>query len=305
MENNLSQNNNNTQNISNSLSHFNSKSFEEYKEWLDKNIKLNKFSTIFYFMHVRNFLYKHGSSLGYEKFYYIEKYFYYSLELKLVDLARRIFFEIASQFGREPKIQRLEAMLKEAEGKDVKLPANIYTNLFQYNQDDRQSLKKYLMLFKVINKFDNMKEYIDNWNEYLKVYMDDYDAWYELSDVYILTNNHAKAVYCLEEILLHQPNNYKIYIKIGDIQSGLNHSEAAGSAIKYYSKSILIKPTPRAFWGIIYSLNILARANKTLDPKMKNLLKIAKIQLENFYSKSPFKINVDKFYDIKVIDDGK
>jgi hypothetical protein len=37
--------------------------------------------------------------------------------------------------------------------------------------------------------------WVDDLNEYLHVYMDDQDVWYELSEMYILANNLNKAIY--------------------------------------------------------------------------------------------------------------
>jgi tetratricopeptide (TPR) repeat protein len=144
-----------------------------------------------------------------------------------------------------------------------------------------------------------LKKYVEMWNEYLKVYMDDVDGWWELSDIYIQTLNLPKAIYCLEEVLLHLPNNYEIYTKIGDTLVSLNNSDSAKVAVKYYSQSNLIKPNLRSFWGMVYALNIIYKANKDLDQEAKTLLKISKLNLENFYSNSPFKITVDLFFDIR------
>jgi tetratricopeptide (TPR) repeat protein len=114
--------------------------------------------------------------------------------------------------------------------------------------------------------------------------MDDVDVWYELADLYISTLNYNKAIFCLEEVLLHYPNNYEIYIKIGDLLNSFNNTESAGPALKYYSKSILLKPTPRAFWGIIQIGNIYSKFKKPLDDNLKKLIKISIINLKNSYS---------------------
>lgn len=285
-------------NLSNSLETLKHKSYEESREWLDKSIKLGKYNTIFYFVHLNAFISKYNSRLGLEKYFYLEKYFNYALELKLLDISQNILNQIIKEFGREPKVKRLEAQLYEASSAEKYSNAlNIYRNLIRSNQEDRASLKKYILLLKTISKND---DYVKLWNEYLKIYMDDADAWYELSEVYLATCNHSKAIYCLEEVLLHQPHNYMVYMRIGDIQASLNHVDAASNAIKYYSQSILIKPTPRAYWGILYCLRIIFKVGKTLDVKMKNLLKVTKIHLENFYSRSSFKLNLDLIYDLKL-----
>lgn len=290
------------ENINKSIDSCNRKSFEEYKEWLDMSLKLGNNTTLFFFLHIQNFLKHYSSTLSYQKHFYLEKLFYFSLELKILDISRKILKEMKSEFGNEPKLKRMEAQLLENDNKSddsVAMANNIYKNLIRYNQEDRSTLKRYLVFLKAQYDFEGLKKYAELWNEYLKVYMDDFEAWSELSDIYILNSNFNQAIFCLEEVLLHTPNNYTIYTKIGDMLSSFNNTDSAGKALKYYSQSIMIKPTPRAFWGIIHTTNVLFKTNKTLEPKIKQLFKIAKIQLANFYENSPIKVNIDQFYDIK------
>jgi tetratricopeptide (TPR) repeat protein len=283
-----------------SMDYFSNKSFDHYRDWLDLNLRLGKLSSLFALLHLVNFLKLHSSSLGIQKFVYMEKLFDLAVELKLKPYAEMLLSKFLQEFGKdEPKIQRMIAYLFEIDSEQMKNAAQTYKKLIRYNQEDKQSLKKYLAFIKPFYMADNLKKYVEMWNEYLKVYMDDVDGWWELSDIYIQTQNLPKAIYCLEEVLLHLPNNYEIYTKVGDTLVSLNNSDSAKVAVKYYSQSILIKPSPRSFWGLVYCLNIIYKANKDLDHESKNLLKIAKINLENFYSTSPFKITVDQFFDIR------
>jgi tetratricopeptide (TPR) repeat protein len=293
-------------NVDQSIEFFSKKSYDIYKEWIDSNLKLGKYSTIFNFIHLGYFLNKHTASLGFDKYFYFEKYFYMALELKLLDIAGNTMEELKTEFGNEAKIKRMEAQLIEINssfrGKtmnNLEVSCQIYRSLMKYNQEDRTTIKRYLAILKAQCDFEGMKKYAELWNDYLKIYMDDYEAWYELSDIYLVTNNHHKAIFCLEEVLLHMPNNYKIYQKIGDILSSLNNSDSATLAVKYYSQSILVKPTPRAFWSLIHSLNTIYKCNKNLDQKLQNLVKISKAKLVEFYKDSPFKITIEQFYDIK------
>ena len=208
-----------------------------------------------------------------------------------------------SEFQKEPKIRRLEAQFMESNNDPAYLEKSInsYRNLIQSNVEDRTSLKRYIMMTKISLDTDNLKKTVEMWNEYLKVYMDDIDAWNELSDIYIQTNNYVRAIFCLEEVILHHPNNIKYYIKIADLFcSFTNNVDAATNAIKYYSQSILFKPTPRAFWGLLYALNIILKNKKSLDDKMKNLVKISYINLRNFYKNTPFKFNIEDVIDINL-----
>jgi tetratricopeptide (TPR) repeat protein len=294
-------------NIEQSINYFNKISFETYREWLDSNLILHKNSTLFLYLHLKNFIINNSHILQIQRFIYLEKLFNYALELKLLDESRRILLEFYQNFGKESKILRMESQLAELD--DTQRANEFYKKLIISNQEDKVSVKKYIGLLKssFTLSHEDLKKLIEMWNEYLKIYMDDYEAWYELSDVYLLSSNYSKAVYCLEEVLLHQPNNFNVYTKLGDILCTLNNSEAAVNAVKYYSQSVLIKPTPRAFWGIIAAINVYFRYNKGKDDvganlaireKYKTLQKVAKINLENFYAKSPVKFSLEEFYEI-------
>jgi len=282
----------NSLNIETSISYWSSRPYEQYLEWMDQNIKLNKFNTLYLFLHLHNFLTLHSSTLSYDKYIYLEKQFECAIELKLLDWANKILLLLIADFGFEPKIKRLQALLLESKVSDEHLgkAVNIYKNLIQSNIEDRPSVKRFLMNLKSGAEYDELKILIELWNDYLKVNMDDQDAWFELSEIFLKLSNYKEALYCLEEVLLHFPYNYAIYLKLADISATINTPESLGQSIKYYSQSLLIKPTPRAFWGLIYVMNALYKNKKGgVEDKHKQILKIAKVSLETMYAESVMK----------------
>ncbi len=282
-------------NIQDSLNYWNGQSFDKYRTFLDNSFKLNSNSSIFHFTHLENLLNMHKNSLENELYFYKDKLFYLALELKKVDVAENLLKEFKTHFGRnEVKIIRMEASFNEISDNKYDLALETFKRLIKANQEDRVSLKRYLSTLKIKYNLNNIKDYTELLTEYLKIYMDDVDIWYELSDIYLLANNYNKAIFCLEEVLLFYPNNYTILTKIGDILSSFNNSDSANNALKYYSQSVLIKPSLKAFWGIYYALNILLKYNKTLDEKNTNLMKIAKINILGFYHNSPMKESIQQ-----------
>jgi hypothetical protein len=277
--------------LKSTLASLSKKSFIEFKEHIDSCFKLNDKSSIYMFNILNSLLKSYDSELGGDKFFYLEKLFYISLELKLLDYASDILNKLKNQFGDEAKIKRLYANFLEVDNNEENLSKaiKIYKALIKSNQEDKASLRQYLSFLKL--QYDS-KTYIEYLNEYLAVYMDDIDIWYELADIYISSNNLNKAIFCLEEVILHHVNNYKIYTKIGDLQASFNNSESALNAIKYYSQSAMIKSTPAAFWGMLYSLNIIYKANKNLDEKLNKVYLIAKENLESMYKD----INIDNIF---------
>ena len=173
-----------------------------------------------------------------------------------------------------------------------------YKSLMINDQNDNESIKKYILFMKLsidLNNKQTINDYIDLWNEYLEVYMNDPYAYNELGEVYLMVNEYDKAAFCFEELLLYSPNDYKILNKLGDIYTSKNNAEDAKTAIKFYSRSILIQPTPRAFFGIQNCASII----KKLDEKTKKLVNISKKELSKMYEDTPFKsFDVNKIFNV-------
>ena len=270
--------------------------FEEHQNWLDNVLSLNKQSSLFYFIHISDFLQIYATKLGIKKLVYIEKQFYFALDLKLIDWAEALYKHLSDALGeKETKVLRYKGDLTQiyyasevstdSEG-PIERSLSTYKRLIKENQNDCKSIKAYLSLIKSTCGTEELKTLVDYYNEYLKVYMDDVEIWSELADIYISTLNYNKAIFCLEEVLIHSPNNFQIYIKIGDLLASFNNTESATQALKYYSRSILLKPTPRAFWGIVFIANIFVKYKKPMDDSLKKLLKISNENLKNYYPPS-------------------
>ena len=285
--------------IEKSIEYWNNKSFSEYKDFLEKTLNLNNQTSIFLYNHLNNFIQKYKKTLGKEIFFFKEKLFYICLELKNYSKTLEIISELFNEFGKDKKIIRMYAENNEINPKKSN-SFEQYKQLIIDNEEDKESLKRFILFTKSKIKLDNVNDYIDMWNEYIKNYMDDEDAFYELSEIYLLTNNYFKAIFCLEEILLHNPNNYQVLNKIGDIYASIdNNVENFKIALKYYSQSLLINVIPRTLFGIMHCLNMIFKEEKKLDEKLMNLLKIVRIHIKNLHENSPFKdIDFDKYYKL-------
>ena len=177
-----------------------------------------------------------------------------------------------------------------------------YKKMMLSDPSDNDSIKKFIMFMKLsvdLNNKQSINDYIDIWNLYLEAFMNDPDAYNELSNVYLMVNEYDKAAFCLEELLLHSPNDYRVLNKLGDIYTSKNNPEDARTAIKFYSRSVLINPTPRAFFGIQNCASIISKKEKKLDEKTKKLVNISKKELSKMSDNSPFKsFDVNKIFNV-------
>lgn len=285
----------------NSLNVIKKMSFDENQQWLDNVISLKKQSTLFYFLHIQSFIEKYGSNLGIKKIFYLEKLYYICLDMRSIEYAENILSFFVSELGyNDTKVLKMKADLLQIS--DLTSSLKIYKKLIKENQNDRVALKQYISLLKmsVTSNQEDLNSLIRNYyNEYLEVFPDDAEVWGDLSEIYISSLNYNKAIFCLEEIILHYPNDYLVYIKIADIHCSFNNTESAQQALKYYSQSILIKPTPRAFWGIIYVANLFDKYKKSFDENLVKLLNIAFDNLKTSYSKNLLELIFPKSFSIK------
>ena len=177
-----------------------------------------------------------------------------------------------------------------------------YKAMMINDQNDNESIKKYIFFMKLSVDLSNkqtINDYIELWNLYLDAYMNDPDAYNELAQVYLMVNEYDKAIFCLEELLLHNPNDYKILNKIGDIYCSKNNPADAKTAIQFYSRSIIINPVPRAFFGIQNCANIIMQKEKKLDEKIKKLVSMSKNELTKLYGKTCFNnFDVNKIFHV-------
>ena len=281
-----------------SIDIWNRRSYQDYKEWLFKEIKSNQQPAIFLKMHIENFLSRYKKNIGIEENVLLKKLFFIHLELKNYQPALNIVIKLIKSFGKDRQLLRMYGEESEIDPKGSEIPLRQYKVMMLNDQNDKESIKKYIMFMKSSVDLKNkqtINDYIELWNQYLEVFMNDPDGYNELSQVYLMVNEYDKAAFCLEELLLHSPNDYKILNKLGDIFTSKNNVEDAKTAINFYSRSILIYPTPRAFFGILNCASII----KKLDEKIKKLVNISKTELGKMYGDSPFKdFDVNKIFKI-------
>ena len=272
-----------------SIDKWNKRSYQDYKEWLFKEIKSNQQPAVFIKMHIENFLSKYKKQLGIEENVLLKKLFFIYLELKNFQPALNIVVKLIKDFGKDRQLLRMYGEESEIDPKGGDIPLRQYKAMILNDQNDKESIKKYIMFMKSsvdLRNKQTINDYIELWNQYLEVFMNDPDGYNELSQVYLMCNEYDKAAFCLEELLLHSPNDYKILNKLGDIYASKNNVEDAKTAINFYSRSILIYPTARAFFGILNCASII----KKLDEKLKKLVNISKTELSKMYADTPLKI---------------
>ena len=146
-----------------SISKWNKHSFEEYKDWLFKQIKSNKESTIFLKNHIENFMSKYKSRIGMEENFLYKKLFFIHLELKNYKQSLDILLKLLKDFGREKKLLRMYGEESEVDPKGGDIPMRQYKSMMINDQNDTESIKKYIYFMKIsidLNNKQTINDYI-------------------------------------------------------------------------------------------------------------------------------------------------
>lgn len=112
-------------------------------------------------------------------------------------------FDVESSF----RMRRLLAMKAEMFDQfDVAI--EILDSILDEDDSNSQARKRKIAICKAIG--ENGKA-VSELVRYLKDFMADGEAWMELSDLYILEQDYAKAAFCCEELILQNPHNHIYY----------------------------------------------------------------------------------------------
>merc|ERR1712168_544909 len=123
------------------------------------------------------------------------------------------------------------------------------------------------MKMEMMEKWDDA---VAELNKYLKVFMSDQEAWMELCDLYILDQDYAKAAFCCEEVLLHNPHNHLYHQRQAGIRYTWGGYEQLELAKHYYSQAIKLAPgNMRALYGLLLTTSQLASSPRCPASKKK------------------------------------
>jgi len=81
--------------------------------------------------------------------------------------------------------------------------------------------------------------------------MSDQEAWSELCDLYLGEGEYGRAVYCAEELILHNPHNFFVYQRAGDIRYTMGGIDNLKIAFNYYNQALkLNQKSMRSLFGL-------------------------------------------------------
>ncbi|XP_012266610.1 ER membrane protein complex subunit 2-A-like [Athalia rosae] len=209
--------------------------------------------------------------LGNEKYLVLEQVCVAALDCNRLSVAKECIDLLEQEFPGSLRVLKYHAMHMEAlEKYDDAL--KVLDSIIKRDETNAAPRKRRLAILKARGW---IPETIRELTEYLKKFMSDQEAWHELCDLYLQEQEYAKAAFCMEELILHNPHSHLIYQRYAEIkytQGGFDNMELAKV---YFSQAIKLNPNNiRALYGLLLVGNNIASSAKCPASKKKDAIKL-------------------------------
>lgn len=178
-----------------------------------------------------------------------------AIDLHDRDLIKSCLGKLQTQFPNSSRVRRLRSMgLLEADGRFEEAMIE-YNSLIAKDESSSMLRKRKIAILIAVNK---IPEAIHESCEYLKDFMNDVEAWIQLSNLYIIEQDYQKAAFCVEELILTSPQNHLYHEKFAEIQYTIKTPDSLELARAYYAQAVKLKANNlRALYGLILTCSAL------------------------------------------------
>jgi len=211
------------------------------------------------------------AALADELWMVIEQVCVAALDVHKLDVADQCLQRLRGQFGPESlRVQRLEGLRLEA-SEDWSGALDIYEQILQEDDANSAARKRKVAIWRQRGEIGRA---VAELNRYLRDFMSDTEAWMELCELYLREQDYAKAAFCCEELILHNPNNHVYFQRYADVRYTQGGYENLDLAKSYYSKAVALNPdNVRALYGLLLTSSQLANSPKCQVAKKREHLK--------------------------------
>uniref|UniRef100_A0A1B0CR55 ER membrane protein complex subunit 2 n=1 Tax=Lutzomyia longipalpis TaxID=7200 RepID=A0A1B0CR55_LUTLO len=228
--------------------------------------------------------------LGNERHLILEQVIIAALDCGQIDVADSCIMSLSAEFPGSLRVQKYRAMRLEAlEQYDDAL--DLLDAIIRKDETNAAPRKRRIAIMKARGRTaDAIKELCD----YLKKFMSDQEAWHELCNLYLAEGDYAKAAFCMEEVLLHNPHSHLIHQRLGEIRYTMGGIENIEIAKSYYSQAIKLNSCNiRALYGLYLCCGHISNSKATLS-KRKEAQKLGQWALSQITEKTRKKSKNDK-----------
>lgn len=187
------------------------------------------------------------NKLGNERHLVLEQVIIAALDCNRIKIAEKCIKLLTAEFPGSLRVQKYKAMLFEAlEHYDEAI--EILDAIIKKDETNAAPRKRKIAILKAKGR---NSEAIKEMTDYLKKFMSDQEAWHELCNLYLVEGEYAKAAFCMEEVLLHNPHSHLIHQRLAEIRYTMGGIENIEIAKSYYSQAIKLNSNNiRALYGL-------------------------------------------------------
>lgn len=197
------------------------------------------------------------NKFGDEKWLVYEQVCVAALDCHNLLVASNCIAALRNQYPKSIRVRRLNAMKYEATEQYSKA-LQVYEDILEEDGTNAHAKKRIISCLKSQNK---IKEYVNELNDYLKLYQADHEAWLELCEAYLNELEYSKACFCLEELILMHPHNHVYYQRYADIKYTQCNYDMARN---YYCYALKLNPNNvRALYGTLLVTSNLKKTSES------------------------------------------
>lgn len=181
-----------------------------FRKWRDDNERRS--DEVIYLWD--NVLDEKQHKLDNEKHIVLEQVIIAALDCNRLEVAEKCIHQLSLDFPGSLRVQKYRAMRLEAlELYDEAL--DVLNAIISHDETNAAPRKRKIAIFKAKGK---VTEAIKELCEYTKKFMSDQEAWHELCNLYLSEGDYAKAAFCMEELLLHNPHSHLYHQRLAEIR---------------------------------------------------------------------------------------
>lgn len=234
-----------------------------------------------------------------EKWTVIEQFCMAGIDLHDEDIIETCLDKLNKQFPGSNRVKLLNIMATCERLGQYNEAIRKYNEMINDDETNAAARKrKIAVLITQKKSSEAIKELCD----YLKIFMNDQEAWKELCELYMLEQDYHRAIFCMEELLLSHPLSHIYHTRLAEMYYTLNTHESLEHARSYYSQALKFNDSNcRALHGLHLTLKRLLGGNKLTAQQRKDYEKSntwAVTTLNNIYDKDG-NLEVAKYMKIK------
>jgi tetratricopeptide (TPR) repeat protein len=226
-----------------------------------------------------------------DKYPILEQVVIAALDLHDHELLKQCLSQLETKFPASARVKRIKTMARLELRERYDEALKVYDDMIKADEANSILYKRKIA---IIIAQRRIPEAVKELTEYLKKFMNDQEAWMELSDIYIQEQEYHKAAFCLEELILLNPHNTLYHTRLGEIYYTMSTGDSLDLARSYFAQAIKLNPNNlRGLYGLF--LSTTHPASKSTSQKKKEnqrvsswcLSKISSLYQENGIQEDP------------------